>query len=265
MPRILLTAAVAVAAAVAVPSVAHGATLHKDGRSPHRILLQDERGETNLVSVEGTRSVVIHDLNAPITVAGVPTCMPLDANTVSCAAVRRVELDLGDGPDNVRVATPLAVSIDGGPGNDRYVAHATDWPSRVNFAGGIGLDVANYGFATAGVDVSVDLEAGDGRAGDDDRIRRDVESVLGSQFADILAGSPRTVQLQGLDGDDRITGGTGEELLAGGRGNDRIDARDGAPDTVDCGGSLFDWAAVDLDGEASITGCAEIVSGDDGA
>jgi hypothetical protein len=85
MPRILLTAAVAVAAAVAVPSAAHGATVHNDGRSPHRILLQDERGETNLVSVEGTRSVVIHDLNAPITVAGVPTCMPLDANTVSCA------------------------------------------------------------------------------------------------------------------------------------------------------------------------------------
>ena len=151
MPRILLTAAVAVAVAVAVPSVAHGATLHEDGRSPHRILLQDERGETNLVSVEGTRSVVIHDLNAPITVAGVPTCMPLDANTVSCAAVRRVELDLGDGPDNARVATPLPVSIDGGPGNDRYVAYATDWPARVDFAGGIGLDVANYGFATAGV------------------------------------------------------------------------------------------------------------------
>ena len=59
MPRILLTAAVAVAAAVAVPSVAHGATLHQEGRTPHRLLLQAEPGETNLVSVEGSRAVVI--------------------------------------------------------------------------------------------------------------------------------------------------------------------------------------------------------------
>ena len=240
MPPILPIAAVAIAAAVAVPSVAHGATVHQDGRSPHRILLQDESGETNLVSVEGSRSVVIHDTNAPITVAGVPTCMPLDARTVSCAAVRRVELDLGDGPDVAVVATPLAVAIDGGRGNDRYVATATDGPSRVDFAGGSGLDVANYFFATAGVNVSVDLEAGDGRPGDDDQIRRDVEDVLGSTFADVLAGSPRTVRLAGFDGDDQITGGSGAELLSGGDGNDRINARDGVPDTIDCGGQTLD-------------------------
>jgi hypothetical protein len=258
MPRILLAAAVAMAAAIAVPSVAHGATLHQDGR--HKLLLQDQTGETNLVSVEGSRAVVIHDLNMPITLADVPTCRPLDAYTVRCSAVRRIELDLGIGPDNARIATPLAVAIDGGAGNDRYVAHAGDAPSRVDFSGGIGLDTANYFFATAGVNVSVDLEARDGRPGDDDRIRRDVESVFGSQFADELVGSPGTQQLLGLDGDDQIIGGSGEELLSGGPGNDRIDARDGAPDTVDCGGWALDWAAVDIGGEASITGCAEVVS-----
>jgi Ca2+-binding RTX toxin-like protein len=259
MSRILLSAAVIVVAAVAVPSVAHGATLHQDGGTPHRVLLQDQ-SETNLVSVEGARSVVIHDAGAPITVAGVPTCMPLDARTVSCSAVRRIELDLGDGPDVATVATPRPVEIEGGNGPDRYVSLAKDSPSRVNFAGGIGLDVANYFFATAGVNVSVDLEAGDGRPGDDDVIRRDVETVLGSQFADVLAGSPRTMQLAGNDGDDQITGGSGEELLSGGDGQDRIDARDGAADTVDCGGQLLDWAAVDIDAEASITGCAQVVS-----
>ena len=261
MSRILLTAAMAVAAAVAVPSVAHGATLHQEGRTPHKVLLQAEPGETNLVSVEGSRAVVIRDDGgAPITLAGVPTCMPLDAYAVSCSAVRRIELDLDDGPDVAVIATPYPVSLEGGAGNDRYVALATDAPSRVDFDGGIGLDTANYGFATAGVDVRVDLEAGDGRPGDDDRIRRNVESVLGSQFADVLGGSPRTVQLAGLDGDDEITGGTGEELLSGGPGNDRIDARDGAPDAVDCGGQALDWAAVDVDAEASITGCAQFAS-----
>jgi Ca2+-binding RTX toxin-like protein len=186
--------------------------------------------------------------------------MPLDAYAVSCSAVRRLELDLEDGPDVAVIGTPREVSVEGGAGNDRYVALASDAPSRVDFDGGIGLDVANYGFATAGVQVLVDLEAGDGRPGDDDRIRRNVETVFGSAFDDVLAGSPRTEHLAGFDGDDEITGGTGAERLAGGPGNDRVDARDGAPDTVDCGGQLLDWAAVDVDAEASITGCAEIVS-----
>jgi len=260
MPRIHLVAAVAIAAAVAVPSVAHGATLHQDGRTPHKLVLQDGLGETNLVSIEGSRGVVIRDTNAPITVAGVPTCMPLDARTVSCSAVRRIELVLGDGPDVAIVATPREVEIEGGAGNDRYVALATDAPSRVDFDGGIGTDVANYFFATTGVRVSADLSAGDGRPGDDDRIRRNVETVFGSAFDDVLAGGPHAEHLAGFDGDDQISGGAGEDVLAGGPGNDRIDARDGEPDAVDCGAGLFDWAAVDIDAEASITGCAEVVS-----
>jgi hypothetical protein len=262
MSRSLLSAAVVVVAAVAVPSVAQAATLHQDGRATHRILLQDEVGETNLVSVEGSRSVVIHDANVPITVDHVPGCMSVDARTVSCSASarRRIELDLGDGPDVVTVATPRPVEIEAGNGPDRYVSLAGDWPSRVDFDGEIGHDVANYFFATAGVEVSMDLEAGDGRPGDDDRIRHDVETVLGSQHADTLTGSRYTMQLAGNDGDDQIVGGSGPELLSGGDGQDRIDARDGTPDTVDCGGQMFDLALVDLAGEASITRCAQINS-----
>jgi Ca2+-binding RTX toxin-like protein len=260
MSRIVLVAALAMATAVTVPSVAHGATVHQDGRTPHKLLLQDATGETNLVSVEGSQAVVIRDDGTPLTLAGVPTCMRLDANAVSCSAVRRIELDLDDGPDVAVIATPREVSVEGGAGNDRYVAHATDAPSRVDFDGGIGTDVANYFFATAGVRVSVDLSAGDGRPGDDDRIRRNVETVLGSAFADVLAGGPRAEHLAGLDGDDQIAGGAGEDVLSGGSGNDRIDARDGEPDAVDCGGWALDWAAVDIDAEASITGCAQVVS-----
>jgi hypothetical protein len=261
MPHFHVIAAVAIAAAAAMPSLAHGATLQQDGRTPHKLLLRADPGETNLVSVEGSQAVVIRDDGgAPIALEGVPTCMPLDAYAVSCSAVRSIELDLDDGPDVAVIATPHHLSLEGGAGNDRYVALATVAPSRVDFDGGIGRDTANYGFATGGVDVRVDLEAGDGRPGDDDRIRRDVESVLGSQFADVLAGGPRTVHLAGLDGDDEITGGTAEELLSGGPGNDRIDARDGAADSVDCGGQALDRASVDIDAEASITGCAQIAA-----
>jgi Ca2+-binding RTX toxin-like protein len=257
MSRLLICAALAVAAAVAVPSVSHGATIHQDGRTPHRILLQADPGETNLVSVEGSKSVLISDLTVPISVEGVPTCMPLDAYTVSCAAVKRLELDLGDGPDHANISTAVPVELEGGAGNDRYVSTATDAPSRVDFSGGIGLDTANYFYSTAGVDVSVDLEEGDGRPGDDDRILRDVESVIGSQHADELSGSDRTVRLDGQDGDDRITGGGAPETLLGGPGNDHVDARDGVADSVDCGGWLLDRAVVDLGLDLSV-GCASV-------
>lgn len=258
-PRNLLVAALAVAAVVALPSVAEAATIHQDGRTPHRLLLQDDTGQTNFVTVEGSRSVVFHDTLVPIQIDKVSTCMPLDPYTVSCSAVRRVELDLDIGADVATIDTPHPVSIDGGPGNDRYNALATGAPSRVRFAGGIGLDTVSYGHATTGVRVAMDLETGDGRPGDDDHILRDVENVLGSQFDDVLIGSYRTALLSGLDGNDRIVGGSAEELLSGGWGADSIDARDGAPDSVDCGGQPLDRAAVDIGAEASIVRCAEIV------
>jgi Ca2+-binding RTX toxin-like protein len=128
----------------------------------------------------------------------------------------------------------------------------------VDFDGGIGMDTANYVYATTGVNVSVDLSAGDGRPGDDDRIGHTVETVLGSDFDDVITGSRYAEHLVGGEGDDQITGDAGEDVLSGGRGNDRIDARDAGPDTVDCGGQELDWAAVDIDTEASITGCAEV-------
>ena len=61
MPRIPHAAAVAVTVAVAVPSVADAATLYQDGRTPHRVLLQDATGETNLVTVRGSQSVLIEE------------------------------------------------------------------------------------------------------------------------------------------------------------------------------------------------------------
>ena len=49
-------------------------------------------------------------------------------------------------------------------------------------------------------------------------------------------------------------------MLEGGGGNDRIDARDGELDTIDCGGELLDRVTAD-GAEASILGCAEVLVG----
>ena len=253
MPRLLLAAALA-AAALALPTAAQAATIERDPTS-HELLFRGNPDETNLVTVTGSHRLVIEDLNAPIKLAGVPTCKRIDARSVRCAAVRRVSLDLNDGFDVATIATPRDVWISGGAGDDRYNALTTGGRSRVEFSGGFGFDTANYFYATEGVNVSVDGAVGDGRPGDLDRIGRTVERVIGSQHADVLDGDARDQVLHGNEGNDVNSGGTGEDTLLGHHGDDRIDARDGEPDTIDCGGGLLDSLLADPAGEASVVGC----------
>lgn len=85
----------------------------------------------------------------------------------------------------------------------------------------------------------------------------------GGPGPDNLVGTPRADTLRGLGGNDRLsgkgagdkllggpgadklTGGPGGDQLLGGAGNDRLLAKDGATDTVNCGGGANDVARVD--------------------
>jgi Ca2+-binding RTX toxin-like protein len=254
MNRLLLIAAL-VAATIALPSVAQGATLERYSGIPGTMQLTAGPSETNLITVEDRAlSVLIRDDAGPLKLKRGTGCLRLDTNSARCFLTKQVWLDLGDSNDVAAVASRRPVSISGGAGNDRYIATGTDAPSRVEFDGGFGVDVANYFFATEGVRVGVDGMPFDGRPGDNDRIDRTVEAVFGSQFDDVLTGASRDQQLFGFEGDDQIAGGAGSDLLDGGRGQDRIDARDGELDTIDCGGELFDQLTADPV-EASILGC----------
>ena len=186
--------------------------------------------------------------------------MRLDSNSARCRLTKRVALDLGDANDVAAIATSREVWLNGGAGDDRYIALGTDAPSRVDFSGGFGVDVANYGFATEAVRVGVDDMPFDGRPGDNDRINRTVETVLGSPFEDVLIGTQRAQRLVGSDGDDVITGGPAQDVLEGGPGQDSIDARDGELDEIDCGGEMLDRVTADAS-ETSILGCAEVLVG----
>jgi Ca2+-binding RTX toxin-like protein len=257
MHRILLVAAL-VAAAVAVPSAAHAATVERYDGIRGTLLVTGAPDESNLITVDGSRRVVIADANMPLQLKRSRGCKRLDSRSVRCSSVRQVWLDLNDGADVATVATSRAVWVSGGAGDDRYNSRATDAPSQVEFDGGFGDDVANYFYATEGVTIGVDGAPFDGRPGDNDRIDRDVETVLGSNHADVLVGTQREQRLFGLEGDDEISGGPASDLLVGGRGDDRIDARDGELDAIDCGGWLLDRAIVDA-AETSILGCAEVL------
>jgi hypothetical protein len=257
MPRrFLLVTALAVAAA-AVPSAAQGATLEPYDGLRQTMLLTGAPAETNLVSVTDAKGgvVEIEDLNMPLELRGARNCVALDERKVSCMNVKRVALDLNDAPDVATLSTSREVWLNGGHGNDRYNAIGTSKPSQVEYDGGFGVDVANYFYASEGVVVGVDGFPFDGRPGDNDRIDREVEIVLGSPHDDVLTGTQRSQQLFGNDGDDVISGGPSSDVLDGGRGNDRIDARDGELDTIDCGGGLFSDTVTADPIETSIVGC----------
>jgi Ca2+-binding RTX toxin-like protein len=255
MNRLPLLIAALVAATIALPSVAQGATLERYSGVPGTIVLTAGQAETNLITVEDRPgSVVVTDNAGPLKLKRALGCLRLDSNSARCFFAKQVWLDLGDSNDVAAIATRRVVSIDGGAGDDRYIASATDRPSRVDFSGGFGVDVANYRFATEGVRVGVDGKPFDGRPGDNDRIDRTVETVFGSEYADVLTGTQRDQQLFGFDGDDVIAGGEGRDTLNGGPGGDRIDARDGELDTIDCGGGLFERLLADPV-ESSVLGC----------
>jgi len=95
--------------------------------------------------------------------------------------------------------------------------------------------------------------------GDDDRL-------VGTQRADKLIGRKGDDRINGKSGADYLIGGSGADKLIGGPGFDElrgggtadvIDARDGAPDMIICGGGV-DRVSVD-EVEDGVFDCEEVV------
>ena len=143
-------------------------------------------------------------------------------------------------------------AIFGEGGDDQLVSTALDDDSDV-FSGGAGTDSVSYAGANGPVRADIDGRPDDGVSGEGDNVRLDVETLLGSAFADVLAGSRRANELIGFEGDDRLVGkggadallgdegddklllGGGRDLAEGAAGADRITSRDKLPDEVLCG------------------------------
>jgi len=147
---------------------------------------------------------------------------------------------IGGGGDDV---------LDGGAGGDVLIGNS-------------GRDRADYSARRAPVNVSLDRQANDGAAGENDLVDDSVEDIAGGARGDRLTGNDRRNRLfggggrdrlsglggsdtlEGGDAADRLDGGTGGDLLVGGAGldlfragdgNDRLNSRDGRRDGVECG------------------------------
>ena len=113
--------------------------------------------------------------------------------------------------------------LDGGLGDDVLTGGLGD----DTLVGGGGQDTASYASATSAVSVDLTVSAGQNTGQGIDSLSG-IESLLGSQFADVLKGDAGANRLEGGLGDDILSGGLGDDVLVGGGGVDTADYADAA-------------------------------------
>ena len=157
----------------------------------------------------------------------------------------------GDGNDTLiggpGFASLLSLYL-GGAGDDLMVAS----PGALleDFDGGDGIDTVSFALREQGVGVDL-ATAGLPLL---DQIQN-TENVIGSAFADEIAGDGGDNSLdggggndllQGRDGNDILTGGAGVDRLEGGAGNDTLFVDDAADEVVEGAGQGFDVLAASV-------------------
>lgn len=160
----------------------------------------------------------------------------------------RDSLDGGEGND----------TLDGGDGRDLLLPG----PGTDIVRGGPGIDTVSYEDRDDGQPLRISLNGSpdDGAPGENDAIEGDVENVIGSPGADTLVGDDAPNDLDGGASNDTIEPAGGADFVDAGPGDDRITARDGSQDRIECGPGV-DTAIVD---EFDVTsGCETVDSSRD--
>ncbi|MBM3616331.1 MAG: hypothetical protein FJX28_13155, partial [Alphaproteobacteria bacterium] len=126
-----------------------------------------------------------------------------------------IENLVGSGFDDTLSGDAGANLLDGGAGNDVLAGGA----GADTLIGGAGLDSVDYSASNAAV--TVNLATGSATGGDaTGDVLSQIESILGSSYADLLTGDGNANTLTGGAGDDSLYGGAGSDSLFGGDGND---------------------------------------------
>jgi Ca2+-binding RTX toxin-like protein len=130
-------------------------------------------------------------------------------------------LDGGPGPDWLYGGDNQDTLL-GGDGNDIILEGG---PGADFLDGGRGVDTVSYAGSVqgpSGVVVTIDDRQDDGVPGESDNVRRTVERVIGSPFADRITGSALANRLEGGSGNDTLRGGAAGDELEGGPGDDLL-------------------------------------------
>jgi Ca2+-binding RTX toxin-like protein len=150
-------------------------------------------------------------------------------------SIDTVVVNARDGNDRVTPEAPVRVAMNGDSGRDTVRGgFVRGGASSVVFNGGPDLDRIDYSSSDRFVNVSLDDIPNDGRPGDSDNIRPDVEELVGSARPDritgdgranVIDGGPGADILSGLDGDDTFRErkfATGADVISGGLGSDAV-------------------------------------------
>jgi Ca2+-binding RTX toxin-like protein len=131
-------------------------------------------------------------------------------------------IQAGDGDDRLSDGAGND-TVYGGDGDDIIYGS----PGDDYYDGGAGNDTVNYEGAAAAISVSLVREseqASSYRSGDPANIGSDIllniETIVGSQFSDLIVGSGGAETLVGGAGDDVVSGRGGADKLLGGLGDD---------------------------------------------
>ena len=224
MPERTSIALLAGLAALTLPAAADAAEVTRSGSGD--LLVAAAPGEVYRMRVADDGPGVVRIRDEVLLRESINACTAVTSFEVRCAVTpgQAIVLRQGDRDDRAEVATTVRVGIDAQAGNDTYAGGLTAGRSFVLFRGGTGKDTADYAGATAGVTVHLGNGPDDGRPGDDDDVA-DAETIVGSRFADDLAGTPAAETVHPGQGDDVVRGDGGADRygsLATADGADRI-------------------------------------------
>jgi len=144
-------------------------------------------------------------------------------DTITVGTQTNLLLVDGAGGNDQVIASGSSVNFNGGTGDDTFVSGI----AGDRFDGGDGFDTADYSHYGSGIAVTLGATAGVEGSGPGGDVLVNVEQVLGSAFADTLAGGATNDLLVGNDGADSILGNAGADIVTGGAGADTIDGGDG--------------------------------------
>jgi len=135
-------------------------------------------------------------------------------------------LDGGAGNDTLSADGEGSDSLLGGDGNDTLVSPnfrpPGDAADVIDGGAGVDLWVADFRLSDSGMTFVLNSAPGSVSTAPDGTTVRNVESIDfdGGNYADIISGGTGNDMIDGWDGNDRLTGGDGNDDLDGGWGDD---------------------------------------------
>ncbi|MEI9948367.1 MAG: calcium-binding protein [Pseudomonadota bacterium] len=133
----------------------------------------------------------------------------------------------GDAGDDTLRGAGGADILNGGDGNDTFDEETASNGADI-FNGGAGIDTLDYSQRAVGVSVTMDGSAANDGAlvsavSEGDNCKADVENIVGTAVADTITGNALNNTINGGLGNDTLNGGAGDDLFPTGALNDGLD------------------------------------------